>query len=95
MILENEIRISAPPSKVWRILCEFDGYDRWHPSRRLNNHLCRDVRDEAEIQKISVGLIIRPHYCLPRLTLASVASFLKLGKHWYGARKSRATNPTP
>ncbi|ENZ82868.1 MULTISPECIES: SRPBCC family protein [Caulobacter] len=31
MILETEIDIAAPPTKVWRTLSEFGAYPRWHP----------------------------------------------------------------
>ncbi|MBQ1560224.1 MULTISPECIES: SRPBCC family protein [unclassified Caulobacter] len=31
MIIESEIDIAAPPTKVWRTLSEFGGYPRWHP----------------------------------------------------------------
>ncbi|AZS21792.1 MULTISPECIES: SRPBCC family protein [unclassified Caulobacter] len=31
MIIESEIDIAAPPTKVWRTLTEFGAYPRWHP----------------------------------------------------------------
>ncbi len=35
MLVETEIEIGAPPIEVWRILCDFPGYTRWHPYREI------------------------------------------------------------
>ncbi|MBP7703716.1 MAG: SRPBCC domain-containing protein [Caulobacter sp.] len=35
MLVETEIEIAAPPAKVWRILCDFPAYPRWHPYRAI------------------------------------------------------------
>lgn len=31
LIVKNEIELHAPPWRVWKVLTNLDGYDRWHP----------------------------------------------------------------
>lgn len=35
LVVETTIDIGAPPMRVWRILCDFKSYPRWHPYREV------------------------------------------------------------
>lgn len=70
MIIQTEIEIAAPPMKVWRALCDFEGYRKWNP--------CRDVVGVAGLgEKVTLMIGLNPK---KRRKIAAVISTFEPGR---------------
>lgn len=66
MIIQTKIEISAPPMKVWRALCDFGSYPRWHPF-----HEMLGVAALGEKVTIKIGPIVENRRRVP----ATISAF--------------------